>query len=62
MQSYWPNIQLPNEIRTYENESLFLDLKYAIETAIKYHVQDVTNVIIDDIYTHEEFEEDLGLK
>ena len=36
-------------------------VKNAIEIAIWQYVKDVTNIILEDLYTTEEFEEDLGL-
>jgi hypothetical protein len=56
----WPYISI-NMNDTNINSSL-INLKYAVEAAIKQHVQDMFNIMLDDIYTVEEFEEDLTLR
>jgi hypothetical protein len=54
LDGYYPNIN----INTSEHGS---SVKSAVEQAIWLHVKDVVNVILEDLYTTEEFEDDLGL-
>ena len=58
---YYCNINLPyNFIQ--EHGSVMGTLKSAIEYAINQHVKDVVRMVVEDIYTHEDFEKDISLE
>ena len=51
---HWPNVQL-------NSSEHGTSVRVAVEQAIKQYVDVVTGIILEDLYTTEEFEEDLGL-
>ena len=56
-----PSIPTPQWAGNNSPDSVFSTFKNAIEWAMKEHAEKVAAVILNDLYTTEEFEDDLGL-
>jgi hypothetical protein len=54
-----PPVNIPQSI---SNSPLGYELQQMIQNAIKWHTQEIARIIVEDLYTQEDFEEDLGLK
>jgi hypothetical protein len=62
LQNKVPYIALPYNLNQGVLAPAFIDFKYAIEHAMKTYMDAALKDIVDDIYTTEEFEEDLSLR
>jgi hypothetical protein len=55
-----PYISLPYNFAQ-EHGTVMHSLMMSIQYAVQQHVRDIAKIIVDDIYTNEEFEQDIGL-